>query len=111
MQDDENGDVLMMAYMNAEALKLTLETGKVTFYSRSRRKMWVKGEESGHTQIVKSVRTDCDKDVLLLVVEQVGDAACHTGYRSCFSWVLRDEAWAEDGVKVFDPEETYGKKE
>jgi phosphoribosyl-AMP cyclohydrolase len=108
-QDAETGEVLMVAWMNAEALQKTIEAGEAHYWSRSRRKLWHKGEESGNVQKIKEIRTDCDKDVLLLRVEQVGGAACHTGYRSCFSWVLRDGAWAEDGVKVFDPKERYGK--
>jgi len=109
VQDAAGGEVLMVAWMNAESLARTLEIGEAVYWSRSRRKLWRKGETSGNVQRITEIRTDCDKDVLLLKVEQVGDAACHTGYRSCFSWVLRDDAWAEDGVKVFDPEEKYGK--
>ena len=109
VQDASSGEVLMVAWMNAESLARTIETGEAVYWSRSRRKLWHKGETSGNIQKVKEVRTDCDKDVLLLKIEQAGGAACHTGYRSCFSWVLRDGAWAEDGVKVFDPEEKYGK--
>jgi len=108
-QDASTGEVLMVAWMNAESLRRTLETGEATYWSRSRRKLWHKGEESGNVQRVKEIRTDCDRDVLLLRVEQVGGAACHTGYRSCFSWVARGGAWAEDGLKVFDPKEKYGK--
>jgi phosphoribosyl-AMP cyclohydrolase len=109
-QDAATGEVLMVAWMNAESLRRTLETGEAHYWSRSRRKLWRKGEESGNVQKVREIRTDCDKDTLLLRIEQVGGAACHTGYRSCFSWVLRDGAWVEDGVKVFDPKEKYGKK-
>jgi len=109
-QDAASGEVLMVAWMNAESLSRTLETGEAHYWSRSRKKLWRKGEESGNVQRVREVRTDCDKDTLLLRVEQVGGAACHTGYRSCFSWVLKDGAWVEDGVKVFDPKEKYGKK-
>jgi phosphoribosyl-AMP cyclohydrolase len=108
-QDASTGEVLMVAWMNAESLRQTLETGEATYWSRSRRKLWHKGEESGNVQRIKEIRTDCDRDVLLLRIEQVGGAACHTGYRSCFSWVARGGAWAEDGVKVFDPKEKYGK--
>ena len=100
----------MVAWMNAEAIAKTIETGEAHYWSRSRKKLWHKGEESGNVQKVKEIRTDCDKDVLLLAVEQIGGAACHTGYRSCFSWVLKKGAWAEDGVKVFEREEKYHKK-
>ena len=83
VQDDESGEVLMVGYMNREAVRRTLATGRTCFWSRSRQEFWVKGETSGHIQEVKSVRVDCDKDCLLVKVEQTG-AACHTGYRSCF---------------------------
>jgi len=109
-QEATTGEILMVAWMNAESFALTLRSGEAVYWSRSRRKLWRKGEESGNVQKVKEIRADCDKDVLLLKVEQVGGAACHTGYRSCFSWVLKDGAWVEEGVKVFDPEEKYGKK-
>ena len=108
-QDASTGEVLMVAWMNAEALQKTIETGEVHYWSRSRKKLWHKGEESGNVQKVREIRTDCDRDVLLLKIEQVGGAACHTGYRSCFSWVLRGAAWAEEGVKVFDPKDKYRK--
>jgi len=108
VQDAATGEVLMVAWMNADALRRTLETGEAHYWSRSRRKLWRKGEESGNVQRLCEIRTDCDKDTLLLRIVQVGGAACHTGYRSCFSWVLKDGAWAEDGVKVFDPKEKYG---
>ena len=100
----------MVAWMNAEAIAKTIETGEAHYWSRSRKKLWHKGEESGNVQKVREIRTDCDKDVLLLKVEQIGGAACHTGFRSCFSWVLREGQWAEDGVKVFEPKEKYPKK-
>jgi len=108
-QDASSGEVLMVAWTNAESLRRTIETGQAHYWSRSRRELWHKGETSGNIQKVTEIRCDCDKDVLLLKVEQVGGAACHLGYRSCFSWVLRDETWAEDGVKVFDPEGKYGR--
>jgi phosphoribosyl-AMP cyclohydrolase len=108
-QDAASGEVLMVAWMNAEAIAKTIETGEAHYWSRSRKKLWHKGEESGNVQRVKEIRTDCDKDVLLLAIEQIGGTACHTGFRSCFSWVLRKGQWAEDGVKVFDPRDKYGK--
>jgi len=108
-QDAATGEILMVAWMNAESFALTLGYGEAVYWSRSRRKLWRKGEESGNVQKVKEIRVDCDKDVLLLKIEQVGGAACHAGYRSCFSWVLKDGAWVEDGVKVFNPEEKHRK--
>jgi phosphoribosyl-AMP cyclohydrolase len=109
-QDADTGEVLMVAWMNADALRLTLKTGLAHYWSRSRRTLWRKGEQSGHVQKVREIRTDCDKDVLLLKVEQIGGAACHTGYRSCFSWRLQEESWVEEGEKIFNPEDKYGKK-
>ncbi len=108
-QDAATGEVLMVAFMNAASLSKTVETGEVHYWSRSRAKLWHKGEQSGNVQKLKELRTDCDKDVLLVKVDQLGDAACHTGYRSCFSWVWRDGAWREEGEKIFDPAEKYGK--
>ncbi len=108
-QDGATGEVLMLAWMNQESLAATIETGEAVYWSRSRQKLWHKGETSGNIQKVQEIRCDCDKDVLLLKIEQVGGAACHTGRRSCFSWVLSEGDWADDGVKVFDPEERYGK--
>lgn len=90
VQDHANGQVLMLAYMNREAYEQTLSTGRMTYYSRSRRKLWLKGETSGHFQYVKELRIDCDNDTILAVVEQVG-AACHTGNRSCFYRILERE--------------------
>ncbi len=84
VQDYEKGDVLMLAYMNKDTLKQTIETGKATYWSRSRQKVWVKGETSGHYQLVKELYYDCDGDTILIKVEQVGGIACHTGNRSCF---------------------------
>jgi len=107
VQDAASGEVLMVAWMNAESLATTVRTGKTHFWSRSRRKFWMKGESSGHTQTVVSISTDCDKDVVLIRVDQAG-GACHTGYRSCFSWHLRGDRWVEDGQKVFDPKQVYG---
>jgi len=106
VQDADNGEVLMLAYMNEEAWELTIKTGYAHYYSRSRRKLWKKGEESGHTQRVVEIRLDCDRDAVLLRVEQVG-GACHEGYRSCF---YRDHGGNIVGEKVFEPEEKYGRK-
>lgn len=107
IQDDQTGEVLMMAWMNEEAVRSTLTTGKTTFYSRSRKKMWIKGEESGHVQTVKSVAADCDRDTLLVRVDQVG-GACHDGYRSCFYTQFdKDDNTEIVGEKVFEPKEVY----
>ena len=110
-QDESTGEVLMLAYMNRDAWEMTLKTGKATYYSRSRRTLWVKGGTSGHLQLVKEIRIDCDADTVLLKVEQVGGAACHTGHRSCFYLKVVDDRGATDivGTPVFDPEEVYKK--
>jgi phosphoribosyl-AMP cyclohydrolase len=105
VQDATTREVLMMAYANEEAVRLTQSTGYAHYYSRSRKKLWKKGEESGHFQKVKQVLVDCDEDCLIYEVEQTG-AACHTGYRSCFYRTLEGETI---GKKVFDPEKVYGK--
>ena len=110
-QDYRTGRVLMMAYMNREAWELTLKTGSVHYWSRSRNTLWKKGETSGNTQEVKELRVDCDGDCILLKIHQVGDAACHTGFRSCFYRRVAGDALVVDGVKLFDPEEKYGKKD
>ena len=107
--DDERGDVLMVAHVNEASLRRTLETGEVHYWSRSRGKLWHKGEESGNVQRVKSVWIDCDGDVVLLRVEQGGGAACHTGRRSCFYRRLDGSRWTELGERVFDPEKVYGR--
>ncbi len=104
-QDAENGEVLMQAYMNAESLRLTLETGKMTYWSRSRQQIWVKGETSGNTQQVVEFRIDCDGDTLLFKVLQKG-GACHTGFRTCFFRRNEGGDWVEVGKPVFRPEET-----
>jgi phosphoribosyl-AMP cyclohydrolase len=106
--DHETNEVLMVGYMNEAAVRQTVETGKATFYSRSRQKMWVKGETSGHLQHVKWFRMDCDEDTLLVGVEQVG-GACHLGYRSCFFRELRGGEWHIIAEKVFDPDAVYEK--
>jgi phosphoribosyl-AMP cyclohydrolase len=111
VQDAKTGEVLMVAYMNREALEKTIETKKTHFYSRSRKKQWLKGEESGHIQTVQEILTDCDRDTLLIKVKQEG-GACHLGYRSCFVHLL-DEKGNYSRVtqeKVFDPGTIYKKK-
>ena len=107
-QDAATGEVLMMAYINRESWEATLATGIVHYWSRSRNKLWKKGESSGNVQEVREIRVDCDADCVLFKVRQVGDAACHTGYRSCFYRVARDGALVVDGVRVFDPDKVYG---
>lgn len=109
-QDAATGEILMMAWMNREAVEKTFSTGLAHYYSRSRRKQWLKGEESGHVQKVIEARTDCDRDVLLLKIEQTG-GACHEGYRSCFfRRRAADGGTTEDGVRLFDPGQVYGEK-
>jgi phosphoribosyl-AMP cyclohydrolase len=107
VQDDETGDVLMLAYMNREAWLKTLESGKATFWSRSRNALWLKGETSGNVQVVKSVFIDCDDDTILLKVNQIGGAACHTGYRSCFYRKVVGSEMEIIGEPIFDPGEVY----
>lgn len=107
IQDAKTNEVLMMAWMNKDSLNKTISTGKTHFFSRSRNKLWLKGESSGHVQNVKAIRTDCDKDTLLILVEQVG-AACHDGYYSCFYREHQlDGDWNIVGTKVFDPKKVY----
>ena len=108
IQDNENNEILMVAYMNREAVQRTLESGRVCFWSRSRQEFWIKGETSGHTQTVRSVAFDCDGDALLIKVEQKG-GACHTGYRSCFFREVSPDGNSTRivGKKVFDPDEVY----
>lgn len=111
-QDFDSGDVLMLAYMNQEAWKETLSTGKVCYYSRSRDKLWRKGEESGNVQEVKSIYFDCDRDTVLIKVHQVGGAACHKGYKSCFFREIdpANKTVRVVGEPVFDPDAVYKKK-
>jgi len=109
VQDSATGQVLMFAWMNRESLTKTLEEGRACYWSRSRKKLWIKGESSGNTQKVKSVRLDCDGDALLLEVEQEG-GACHTGYRSCFYRLADEDRWREDGEQMFDADAVYGQK-
>jgi len=108
-QDYETGEVLMLAYMNEEAFNKTLETSKAHYWSRSRGKLWLKGEESGHLQLVKEILIDCDGDTLLLKVEQIGGAACHKGYKSCFFRRIEDGEVKIISKQVFDPKEKYKK--
>ena len=109
VQDAADGAVLMLAYMNREAFDKTLETGTATFWSRSRKKLWLKGESSGNVQKVRELAIDCDSDTVLLKVEQVGGAACHEGYRSCFFRRVDGDELAVVGERLFDPKEVYGK--
>jgi len=108
-QDAATGRVLMVAWMNREALKLTVTTGVAVYWSRSRKKLWRKGEESGHTQTVKELRLDCDQDVVLLQVEQKGGIACHTGRESCFYSKLVNNEWVETDAVLKSPDEIYKK--
>ncbi len=110
VQDYRSGEVLMLAYMNREAWEKTRSTGIAHYWSRSRARLWKKGESSGNVQEVQEIRLDCDGDSLLLRVRQVGGAACHTGHRSCFHRKLEEGGWVTDGVQVFDPAEKYGQK-
>lgn len=109
VQDFESGDVLMLAYMNRESWQKTLVTGKAHFWSRSRSSLWLKGESSGHFQVVREVRIDCDNDTVLLKVDQIGGAACHTGHRSCFYRKMTEAVgeFVVVGERVFDPKEVY----
>ena len=107
VQDAETKEVLMMAYMNRQSWEATLQTGKATYWSRSRQKLWLKGESSGHFQIIKDVFIDCDDDTILLQVKQLGEAACHTGYKSCFYRKLSGKDFVVVGEKIFNPEEVY----
>lgn len=108
VQDHRTGEILMFAWMNRESLQITLEGGKACYWSRSRQKLWLKGESSGHTQAIKSIHIDCDGDALLLAVEQTG-GACHTGHRSCFYRVADGQRWREDADRVFDAGQVYSK--
>lgn len=106
---EESGKVVMFAFMNRESLRMTAEKGEAIYFSRSRNKLWHKGEESGHVQKVKSIRTDCDKDVVLITVEQVGGIACHTGRHSCFYNELSNGEWAQVEPVLKDPKTIYPK--
>jgi phosphoribosyl-AMP cyclohydrolase len=106
-QDAVTGEVLMLAWMNAESYAETLETGRAVYFSRSRKRLWRKGEESGHVQLVRGVFLDCDADTILLKVVQVGEAACHEGYKSCFFREVTPEGTRIVAERVFDPEKVY----
>lgn len=108
-QDAETGRILMVAWMNREALALTAERGEAVYWSRSRNKLWHKGEESGHVQKVREIRLDCDEDVIVLQVEQQGGIACHTGRESCFYRVLKNGVWEAVDPVLKDPNEIYKK--
>ena len=107
-QDANNGDILMMAWMNRESLRLTAEEGHAVYWSRSRGQLWRKGETSGHEQLIRDIRLDCDEDVILLKVEQKGGIACHTGRRSCFYRSLKDGQWVSADPVIKDPDAIYG---
>jgi phosphoribosyl-AMP cyclohydrolase len=106
-QDADSGDILMMAWMNAESLQLTVTEGQAVYWSRSRGKLWRKGESSGHQQVIKDIRLDCDADVILLKVEQKGGIACHTGRRSCFYQSLQHGQWQSTEPVLKDPDAIY----
>lgn len=108
VQDHQSFDVLMLAYMNEEAFNFTLSSGYAHYWSRSKKRIWKKGESSGHLQIVKEIFIDCDSDTILLKVDQIGEAACHEGYRSCFFRKITGESFELTGLPVFNPSEIYG---
>jgi phosphoribosyl-AMP cyclohydrolase len=110
IQDHATGRLLMVGFMNDEAFRKTVETGFATFYSRSRNKLWLKGESSGHRLAVKNIRTDCDEDCVLVQVEALGPGVCHEGYESCFFRELKDGAWTVCDKKAYDPDAVYGEK-
>lgn len=109
-QDKSSGALLMLAWMNREALSETVRSGRAVYWSRSRKRLWRKGEESGHIQLVKQVRIDCDADVIVLEVEQVGGIACHTGHERCFFRKLENGQWVETEPSLKDPERIYDSK-
>jgi len=108
VQDQTTGRVLMVGFMNEEAFRKTVETGSVTFFSRSRNKLWLKGETSGHRLVVKEISTDCDRDALLIKVEALGPGVCHEGYQSCFFRRLENGQWQESEPRAYDPAAVYG---
>lgn len=109
-QDSQTGEILMMAYMNAESYAETMRTGRAVYYSRSRNRLWRKGEESGNVQQVHAVYLDCDRDTILVKVTQVGGAACHEGYKSCFFRQVTPQGLQVVAQRVFDPAQVYHKK-
>ncbi|MDH5229083.1 MAG: phosphoribosyl-AMP cyclohydrolase [Gammaproteobacteria bacterium] len=108
-QDEKTGQVLMLAWMNREALSLTVKEQRAIYWSRSRNKLWRKGEESGHVQTLKDIRLDCDNDVILMQVEQIGGIACHTGRQHCFFQALENQQWRPVDAIIKDPHEIYQK--
>ena len=110
IQDFSTGRVLMVGFMNEEAFRMTVQTGFATFYSRSRNKLWLKGETSGHRLVVKDISTDCDQDALLVRVEPLGPGVCHDGYRSCFYRSLKNGEWVVTEDRAYDPGQVYGSK-
>jgi phosphoribosyl-AMP cyclohydrolase len=110
IQDQATGRVLMVGFMNEESFQKTVESGYATFFSRSRNKLWLKGESSGHKLLVKNISTDCDLDALLIQVEALGPGVCHEGYQSCFFRKLEDGAWKESEPRTYDPDVVYAEK-
>src|SRR5688572_14372629 len=108
IQDHATGRVLMVGFMNEEAFRMTVESGFATFYSRSRNKLWLKGESSGHRLVVKEIRTDCDQDCVLVQVEAQGPGVCHEGFESCFFRDLKEGQWSECETRSYDPAAVYG---
>jgi len=111
IQDYTSGRVLMVGFMNEEAFRKTVETGFATFFSRSRNKLWLKGESSGHRLVVKEISTDCDRDAVLIRVEALGPGVCHEGYQSCFARRLENGEWVIREARAYDPETVYGSKQ
>ena len=110
VQDSKTHRVLMVGYMNREAIQKSIKTGHVTFFSRSRQKLWTKGESSGHYLLLKSLSTDCDADALLVKAESIGPGVCHNGFESCFYRTLKNGQWIETEEKAYDPDAVYGVK-
>ncbi|MEK6201651.1 MAG: phosphoribosyl-AMP cyclohydrolase [Desulfobulbaceae bacterium] len=109
-QDHQSGEILMLAFINQASWEKTLETGKAHYWSRSRNTLWLKGETSGHVQLIREILVDCDDDTVVFKVEQLGGAACHTGHRSCFFRRVEGREISQVGTRVFDPQDVYGKK-